>query len=268
MTTGEAWHGPFDTRAEFETVQDNSIAMLARYACAPPTLAREPAELKDQLWEMGKFIPFATLGLARHNPLATKLHIWDKPLIYKNMGAGNRVGVGQGPTRLFGEEAYRRISSVWHTISNPPHDHHLEIESNGLEEKLGLTYSTIKNHSAVIGHSIVNKLFEQRGSQLFIPDTNLAAGKESVQWDDCMAIDGTPPFRSGGDPMPYYVVTPFNLERDDPDELSEASIKTFEGKDAVTALQEYGEVGLYQHILWTKTNKILQELNLGPARSL
>jgi hypothetical protein len=257
MAIRDKWRGPFESRAAFERFQDQSIDQLAEFAADPPPLTDAPEQLKEQLWRMGKFVPAAILGLGRYNPAVTELCVWENKPTYEEVRPGYVVGTGVGPTVLRGGPAYERMVTSWHEVNDLMHLHRFEIQSHGIGHEVEMVYATATDTNKVflVGHSIINEVFEQFGSFVYIPDTTYVEDKEGVEWTDYHATDGSP---FGG---PHYLAKPFHGSGG---RGTEQDIQTLAGEEAAAALQSHGEVGLYQQLLASGVRNLLIGLDLGP----
>lgn len=268
MISGETWRGPFESRREFESVQDKSIADLARFAYTRPTFTDDPARLKDQLWGMGKYLPAATLGLGRHNPDNAELLVWDNPPVYREERPGYTIGRGQGPTRHRGETAYERMVNSWHDVSGLADSTRFEVKTSGPNGQLDLVHLAPDARTMIVGDAVLNKVYQQVGLFVELLDTDQTDNRDEINWAEYIAHDGSPLYEPTDNPPPHYLISPFSDGETDPAKVSEADIVSLAGEAAVDVFGRYGEVGLYQHLLWTKVNTLLLRLDLGPADKL
>lgn len=106
--TGE-WRGPYESRADFEKFQNQSIERLARFAMIRPLITNVEDHLQHQLWDMGKYVPAAFLGLGRYNPDTTRLIVYgeqSEDISKHDFSTGPFINKD---TRLAGEAAYERM---------------------------------------------------------------------------------------------------------------------------------------------------------------
>jgi len=269
----EVWQGPFESREAFEAFQDESIGRLVEFALEPPELTTDPEQLKAQLWEMGKYVPAAILGLGRHNPQGTCLRVYGEkaeeesrkdPDYYKKS-----PWINPGPTILHGADAYERMVNSWHEVDTLRHQHRFSVNSvrekpRGREDELEIVHSD--KSCLLIGRWIMNA--DGRELDCMEPvsllDTSRDSNIQDVDWTYATAgaTDGRGPDGVG------YTTCPIPKGEKDHSELLDESVELLAGEAALRALWDYRGVGLYQQRLWDSTRQLLAGLSPGPGVKL
>lgn len=251
------WRGPFVSREVFEEFQDESIAKLVQFAINGPEFTNIPECLEDQIWKMGKYLPAAILGLGRHNPNATQLYVFENTLIRAPKLYGITY-LSSGPTILKGKPAYERMVNAWHNVDTLAHQHRFSVEP-----KLETPYDMEIVHSGkeclLIGRWILEVTREQYFMDtVTIPDTSRDADMHTVDWTNVYANGGAAAARSDL----RYATVPFEERDSNRSKLSEEAVVALTGELARSALQKYGKIGLYQHLLWSGVQRLLSGVNI------
>lgn len=259
--TANVWHGPLESRAAFEAFQDESLKKLAHFALEPPVLTDKPELLQSQLWQMGKYLPAAILGLGRYNPDTTELLVYGENTDFDEIRKAKGTYINPGPTQLTGEAAYERTINSWHKVDGLPSSHRFNVQAVGTPQEIDAALWDKK--CLLTSYWNIDKGLGRRSAGCIgIPDTSRTEDRDSIEWGRHGAI------ASDGDPLSDidYQTYPFR-DADAPGiSASEEAVRELAGEEAVSVLQSYGRVGLYQHLLWTDMGQLLSGLNVGQTQ--
>lgn len=96
-----------------------------------------------------------------------------------------------------------------------------------------------------------------------IPDTSRMNDIDDVEWSGTIASANNcaPP------PDDYmYSIMPFAEPGNRNRETNEPSMLAMSGEATLSAFQAHGEIGMYQHLLWSSTVHLLAGLDTGPVK--
>ena len=243
-----SWPGPFESQKDFETFQDQSIAAVADFALNSRPHISDSTELKNQLWSLGKVLPAAILGLGRYNPEKTEVGI----------SKTERV-------TLSGRPAYEHMASTWHNLGNRAHTPRFRVNAT-FESPYQLEATYTGNTCLFIGGEAKTEQGPFLWECLSLPDTSRLTDEDKDS--HVMNASVTNTLMGHGAPV-AFTASPFreseSASRSGYGELTAENVRQVAGRTACEALQRYGKVGLYHHLLRSTVRKLLAGVNLGPV---